>query len=313
MFSRKLVMQFSNVDVNEVIHNLCGMLQQLVGEHIAVETHCAPDLPAIYADRNMVEQVIVNLTVNARDAIAKEGRVVLSASRVVVDATMVQENPEARAGQFICLTVADNGCGISSEIRSHLFEPFFTTKAVGKGTGLGLATVYGIVKQHQGWVDVESHVGTGSAFRIYLPLSDKDCAEGSSQPSRRTRTRAGSETILVAEDEPSLREMVSDTLTLCGYRVLLARSGPAALETWRSEQGRIDLLLTDMVMPGGMMGTDLADELKGRNPNLKVIFSTGYSPGVTAVQASFTEGANFLPKPYSPQKLAEIVRRCLDS
>jgi CheY-like chemotaxis protein len=230
---------------------------------------------------------------------------------VLVDEASAKANSDARPGPFICLTVSDTGCGIVPELLPHLFEPFFTTKDVGKGTGLGLATVYGIVRQHRGWIEVASEPGVGTAFRVYLPISDQTIQTHTELPVP-AAAAPGSETILVAEDEPSLREMVSDTLTYCGYRVLLARSGPAALEVWEREQGRIDLVLTDMVMPGGMMGTDLAAELKRCNPKVKVIFTTGYSPGVSGNLHPLREGVNFLPKPYSPQKLADLVRSCLD-
>jgi PAS domain S-box-containing protein len=312
MFSRKRIMQFGNVELNETIQSLSGMLRDLVGEHICVETECEPGLPLVYADRGMIEQVIVNLTVNSRDAISKSGRIVLRTAVATVDHGLCEANPEARAGRFVCVTVGDDGCGIAPELLPHLFEPFFTTKEVGKGTGLGLATVYGIVRQHQGWINVASEPGVGTEFRIYLPFSDQTLSAAPESKSQ-SATPPGTETILVAEDEPSLREMVSDTLSMCGYRVLLARSGPTALEIWKREEGRIDLVLTDMVMPGGMMGTDLAAELQASNPEVKVIFTTGYSPGVNVQQAPLREGVNFLPKPYSPHTLASLVRRCLDS
>jgi PAS domain S-box-containing protein len=311
LFSRKRIMQFQNLELNDCIHSLSVMLRQLVGEHIAIETDCAPNLPLVFADRGMIEQVIVNLTINARDAISKEGQIRIRSSFVRVDAEALSTNSEARLGSFVCLTISDTGCGIAPELLPHLFEPFFTTKEVGKGTGLGLATVYGIVRQHRGWIDVASEPALGTAFRVFLPVSDQ-AGQALSQPKKSSTTAPGSETILVAEDEPSLREMVSDTLTLCGYRVLLARSGPAALEIWEREAGQIDLVLTDMVMPGGMLGTDLAENLRRSNPNLKVIFTTGYSPGVSGKESALREGVNFLPKPYSPQKLADLVRSCLD-
>ena len=312
LFSRKQVMQCRNVELGEVIRSLSGMLRQLIGEHSTLETECAEHLPPVLADRGMLEQVIVNLTINSRDAMPRGGRLLLKTGVVHFDAARAKANPDARPGKCVCLTVSDTGCGMDSEALSHLFEPFFTTKEVGKGTGLGLATVYGIVKQHLGWIEVESRINAGTSFRVYFPVSDK-AATPTPQPTGETNIRRGTETILVAEDEPSLREIVSEVLVLQGYRVLSASSGPAALEIWQREHSRIDLLLTDMVMPGGMMGTDLANELKRANPRLKVIYTTGYSPGIVRVQDSLHEGVNFLPKPYSPGKLAEIVRKCLDT
>jgi two-component system cell cycle sensor histidine kinase/response regulator CckA len=208
--------------------------------------------------------------------------------------------------------VADTGCGMDNQALSHLFEPFFTTKEVGKGTGLGLATVYGIIKQHQGWIDVQSECGVGTTFRIYFPVSIQHTS-GLPESKAELPKRNGTETILIAEDETPLRQMVSEVLHIHGYQVIEAASGPAALEAWRHERNRVDLLLTDMVMPGGMMGSDLAAELKRNNPQLKVIYTTGYSPTATGDQDSLREGVNFLAKPYSPDKLAEIVRKCLDT
>ena len=221
-------------------------------------------------------------------------------------------HPEARPGEFVCLDVTDTGCGMDSTVLSHLFEPFFTTKEVGKGTGLGLATVYGIVKQHQGWIEVQSQVNQGTTFRIFLPAAAQAAALATTATGPML-SRRGTETILVAEDETPLREMVVEVLKLEGYRVLAADSGPDALRVWRQEKGPIRLLLTDMVMPGGMMGTDLVTELRQSNPQLKVIYTTGYSPGTAGLNNSIHERAMFLPKPYPPDKLARLVRTCLDS
>jgi signal transduction histidine kinase len=311
-FSRKQIMQFRNVDLSEVLPSVSGMLRELVGEHITIETDCAAGLPLIYADRGMVEQVVMNLAVNARDAMSHGGRLVFQSSPVTVTPEMAEINPDARPGLFVRLAVSDTGCGINPEALVHLFEPFFTTKEVGKGTGLGLATTYGIVKQHQGWIEVRSRPGAGTTFYIYFPPA----AEASAPPlapKPETPSRHGTETILVAEDEPTLREMVSDILTQHGYHVLEASSGPAALEVWRREHSRIDLLLTDMVMPGGMTGTELAEELHHSNPSLKVIYTTGYSPGSTGLQDAINQGVNLLPKPFSPNALAQYVRECLDA
>jgi len=312
MFSRKQILQFRNVEIGEVIRSVSGMLRQLVGEHVTLEIDCAEGLPPIFGDRGMIEQVIVNLSVNARDAMPRGGRMLIQSTLAHVKAEALKLNPEARPGEFICLTVSDNGCGMSAETLSHLFEPFFTTKEVGKGTGLGLATAYGIIKQHEGWIGVQSEPGAGSKFQIFLPVSEQN-SPGPNEVQEVSPNLTGTETILIAEDEPSLREMVSEALCLQGYRVLTAGSGPAALEISKHDPSRIDLLLTDMVMPGGMMGTDVASELRRHNPRLKVIYTTGYSPGTAGIHSSFREGVNFLPKPYSPTKLAVLIRKCLDS
>ncbi|HWX21933.1 MAG TPA: response regulator [Candidatus Binatia bacterium] len=310
-FSRKQILQFRNVQLGEVIQSVSAMLRQLVGEHIVFETDCPPNLPPIYADRGMIEQIVVNLTINARDAMPRGGRLLLGSSLVTLDGVAAKAHPESRPGQFVCLTVADTGCGMDAQALGHLFEPFFTTKEIGKGTGLGLATVYGIVKQHRGWIEVQSQLQLGTTFHIYFPLSQQTVPQ---PPEAKAGPPdcSGTETILLAEDEPTLREMVAEVLGLLGYRVLVASSGPAALAVWHQQKGEIDMLLTDIVMPGGMMGTDLAVQLRKSNPALKVIFTTGYSPGMTGAHQSLREGVNFLPKPYAPGKLSELVRNCLD-
>jgi two-component system, NtrC family, sensor kinase len=311
MFSRKQILQFRNVELGDVIRSVSGMLRQLVGEHISLLTDCDKGLPPVFADRGMIEQVTVNLTLNARDAMPRGGQIKLACRQVMLDESVVNPDSDARPGQFVCFTVSDTGCGIDAEGLTHLFEPFYTTKEAGKGTGLGLATVFGIVKQHQGWIEVKSQVNVGSTFSLYFPASSQNCQKPPELPDANPQ-RKGTETILFAEDEPSLREMVEEVLRLQGYRVLTAASGPAALEVWHRKEQPIDLLLTDMVMPGGMMGTDVAAELRRANPGLRVIYTTGYSPGVAGTRYSLEEGVNFLPKPYSPNKLAEIIRKCLD-
>jgi two-component system NtrC family sensor kinase len=310
-FGRKRAMHFRNVALDEAIHSVSGMLRQLAGEQITVRVECAPDLPPIYADRGMIEQILLNLALNARDAISKEGRVDIRAGAVTFDGRNIEAHPEARRGRFVCLMISDTGCGIEPEAMGHLFEPFFTTKEVGKGTGLGLATVYGIVKEHKGWIEVQSNVGEGATFQCYFPVSEQ-ANEQPSPPEPKPPCRSGTETILLAEDDPALRQMMTENLTLLGYRVMSSDSGSSALEVWRREQGRIDLLLTDLVMPGGLRGHELAAELKRGNPKLKIIYTTGYNPGAAGGQTALEEGVNFLPKPYPPEKLAEIVRRCLD-
>jgi CheY-like chemotaxis protein len=220
-------------------------------------------------------------------------------------------DPECREGQFICLMFTDTGIGMDTQILSRIFEPFFTTKPVGKGTGLGLSTVFGIVRQHHGWLEVESKPNEGTRFRIYFPASAARAEKLAS--SAETNLPNGRETVLVAEDEEVLRQMVVQVLKIQGYTVLEAGSGPAALEVWERSERPIDLLLTDLVMPGGIMGSELAERLLTRSPSLKVIYTSGYSPGMAGKDASLLEGRNFLPKPYSIGKLAQFVRKCLDT
>jgi two-component system cell cycle sensor histidine kinase/response regulator CckA len=311
MFSRKQVMQFRFLDLNEIIRNAIKMLERLVGEHVELEFQPQQGLPSIHADSSMVEQIVMNLAVNARDAMPEGGRVSITTSRETIRRAPTPMDPERRDGEYICLTFRDNGIGMDTNILSRIFEPFFTTKAVGKGTGLGLSTVFGIVRQHQGWLDVESKPNQGTTFRIYFPASQKPADK--KEPSVDTVLRSGHETVLVAEDEDALRQMVVQVLRLQGYTVLEAESGVQALEVWQQANRPVDLLVTDMVMPGGIMGGELAERLSKQDPRLKVIYTSGYSPGMAGKDASLLERRNFLPKPYSIGKLADFVRQCLDT
>ena len=310
MFSRKQVMQFRHLDLNESLTNSLAMIERLMGEHIQLDFRPGPGLPAIHADICMIEQIVMNLSVNARDAMSNGGRFDITTALVSVHRKAKPMDPEDRHGEFVCLTFTDTGCGMDTRIRGRIFEPFFTTKAVGKGSGLGLATVFGIVRQHRGWLEVESKPNTGTTFRLYFPVTN--------QPAEKQETAGneilhrGRETVLVAEDEDDLREMVAQLLTVQGYKVLTARSGRHALDVWERANRSVDLLVTDMVMPEGIMGRELAERLLGFNPRLKVIYTSGYSPGMAGKDVSLIEGRNFLPKPYSIGKLAQFVREILD-
>ncbi|MDB6017899.1 MAG: hypothetical protein JWR19_2388 [Pedosphaera sp.] len=311
MFSRKQVMQFRHLDLNDILRNSVKMLERLVGEHVQIDFHPQEALPAIHADNSMMEQIAMNLAVNARDAMPNGGKVSITTSLETIHRAPTPMDPERRDGEFIRLTFADSGSGMDTQILSRIFEPFFTTKAVGKGTGLGLSTVFGIVRQHQGWLEVESRPNQGTTFRIYFPASP-NAAEKTEQVVE-TSLRKGRETVLVAEDEDTLRQMVAQLLTVQGYTVLEAKSGRHALEVWATANRPIDLLLTDMVMPGGIMGGELAELLIRQSPRLKVIYTSGYSPGMAGKDTSLLAGRNFLPKPYSIGKLSQFVRECLDA
>jgi two-component system cell cycle sensor histidine kinase/response regulator CckA len=311
MFSRKQVMQFRHLDLNDTLRNAIKMLERLVGEHVQIEFHPQTPIPAIHADSSMVEQVAMNLAVNARDAMPNGGRFSITTSLETIHRAPTPMDPERRDGEYLCLTFSDTGIGMDTQVLTRIFEPFFTTKAVGKGTGLGLSTVFGIVRQHQGWLEVASKPNQGTTFRIYFPAS-RQAAEKTEQVVD-TALRSGRETILVAEDEDTLREMVVQVLKIQGYTVLEAASGRIALEVWEQANHPVDLLLTDMVMPGGIMGSELAERLSSQSPRLKVIYTSGYSPGMAGKDASLLEGRNFLPKPYSIGKLAQFVRECLDA
>ncbi|MCI0747699.1 MAG: response regulator [Verrucomicrobia subdivision 3 bacterium] len=310
MFSRKQVIRSRVIDLNVVLGNLAKMLHRLLGDDIALETKYAPELPAIEADTGMIEQIIVNLVVNSRDAMPRGGQLLITTMAVQIDEAYAQQNTEAWAGRFVALSVTDTGCGMSKETLDRIFEPFFTTKEVGKGTGLGLATVYGIVKQHQGWIEVASELNIGTTFKIYFPVSDKPAEVLNDNPPP-ARVRGGHETILLVEDEPVLRELARLILGDYKYRVLEASTGSEALKIFEQNNGQIDLLLTDMVMPEGMTGRELAEELKRRKPDLRVIYTSGYSAEVMGKEPEL-KNVRFLQKPYPPPQLAQAVRECLD-
>jgi len=260
----------------------------------------------------MLEQIVMNLAVNARDAMPNGGKLLMETAAVQIEQDCAVGHPESRAGLFSCLTITDVGCGMDSQTKQRLFEPFFTTKAVGKGTGLGLATVYGIVKQHQGWIEVKSELGFGATFKIYFPAIPATVVTNTSSPSETDKVQGGKETILLVEDEPVLREMVREILETYDYSIIEAGSGVEALRVWDQNGGKVDLLLTDIIMPEGLNGRELANQLKSRKPDLKVIFSSGYS--AEALGRNFRDDETaFLPKPYLPAQLAQLVRQRLDT
>jgi PAS domain S-box-containing protein len=310
-FSRKQVLQQRHLDLNGVVHSMSKMLQRLLGEDVSLHVHFGKQLPAIHADQGMIEQVLMNLAVNSRDAMPHGGQLILNTAAVELLEDQPLPHPDALPGQYVLLSVGDTGTGIAPESLPHIFEPFFTTKDVGKGTGLGLATVYGIVRQHLGWVSVNSEVGRGTLFQIWLPASQEvpdDISENAFIPL----SDGGKETILVVEDEPALRLLVRSILERAGYRVLEAESGVAALELWEERGVGIDLVVTDMVMPDGLSGRELGQRLLQEKPSLKVIYSSGYSPDVIGEEFLQKENNHFLQKPYHPNKLIELVRHCLD-
>lgn len=311
-FSRRQVMQPRRLDLNEVVSNMTMMLGRILGEDIALQLNYWPAPAFIQADASMVEQVLLNLVVNARDAMPKGGQLVVKITVTHVGQQHDEYNAENRAGEYVCLNVTDTGCGIDPENLRHIFEPFFTTKEVGKGTGLGLATVYGIVDQHKGWIEVDSEPGKGSSFRVYLPEGGDAAAQKDSK-ARPATVRGGDETILVVEDEVAVRELVCSILGGHGYKILEAETGVKALELWQRNKKRIDLLLTDLVMPDHINGRELAEKLRAERPRLKVIFTSGYSADVVGKDFVLQRGATYLQKPYDPQKLALTVRDCLDA
>jgi two-component system cell cycle sensor histidine kinase/response regulator CckA len=311
VFGRKQVMQPDHLDLNQVVGNMTKMLQRILGEDIALRSDYSPTLPAVFADAGMIEQVLLNLAVNARDAMPSGGQLMIATASKTIGQEYAQQNPSAAPGRCVCLSVTDTGCGIVPGNLSRIFEPFFTTKGVGKGTGLGLATVYAIVKQHRGWIEVDSQVDKGTTFRIYLPAAKDTNAKQKATAVTHELPR-GDEVILVVEDEQAVRLLVGNLLQRCGYTVFSAVSGVEALNLWGQHKDEIQLLLTDMVLPDGMMGRELAEKLKGEKPKLRVVYTSGYSANLAGKGPALVEGVNFLQKPYHPQKLAQTVRDCLD-
>ncbi len=310
-FSRKQVMQAAILNLNDIVANLAKMLRRTLGEDVGLKLHLGPKPLHVFSDAGMLEQVLLNLAVNARDAMPQGGELVIETKERRFSGEEARLNSEAAPGRCVCLRVSDTGCGIPAENLPRIFEPFFTTKDVGKGTGLGLATVFGIVKQHKGLVTVTSKVGQGTTFQVCLPASEEKlppepAALAPPQP------RGGSETILLVEDEEPVRALVRIVLEKAGYRVLEAPNGKAALELWAQHPGPIPLLLTDLVLPEGMTGKELAERLQAENPALKIVFTSGYVSQAATEQLAWKEDVDFLRKPYGPQKLLEMVCRRLD-
>ena len=311
-FSRKQVMQPRDLDLNSVVNEMTRMLRRTLGEDITLNVHLAPHLPLIHADQGMLQQVILNLAVNARDAMEKGGRLGITTSVGNIAASELHLNFAASPGPAVCLQVSDNGCGIPQEIIPRIFEPFFTTKEVGKGTGLGLASVHGIVRQHRGCIKITSEVGGGTIFEILLPAHLEGTVRASPVPSA-SLSLTGQETILMVDDDPAVRQTGGAMLRQLGYRVIEAASGVHALSLVEQGCGKIDLLLTDLVMPEGMNGTELAKALRTRMPNLRILYSSGYSVEMAGKGISELEQSHLLQKPYSTRTFAEAIRKCLST
>ena len=309
-FSRRQIIRPRVLDLNALLRDLAVMLRRLLGEQVELRTDFAESLPMVWADQTGVEQIILNLTLNARDAMPRGGRITIGTGTTVFTPADAEKNPEIAPGEYVCLSVADTGSGIDAATRSHIFEPFFTTKSVDKGTGMGLATVYGITKQHDGWIDVATEVGCGSTFRVFLPITRR-LAEPVEPEFFIPEPTLRDYTILVVEDDEAVRSLVREVLEHHQYRVLEAAHAEAALAVWREHDGKADLLLTDIVMPG-VNGLELAQQLLAESPQLKVIYTSGYSAELFAGTQPLEEGRNYLPKPYLSAKLTTIVRAALE-
>ncbi|MBU1742874.1 MAG: response regulator [Proteobacteria bacterium] len=310
-FSRRQVLEPRPLDLGAVLANLEKMLRRLIGEDFDLVTHSEPDLGTVLADPGQIEQVIMNLAINARDAMPAGGKLTIETLNVDLDESYCRVHAEAKPGPHVMLAVSDTGVGMDKEVRSQIFEPFFTTKEKSKGTGLGLSTVYGIVKQSGGHIFVYSEPGRGTTFKIYLPRVDEVAA--SFKRDRETAVvRGGTETILVVEDEEKVRQFVSGVLREKGYHVLEAADGEEALAIAEGLEGRIDLLLTDVVMPG-LSGRQLAERMTDVYPRIKVLYASGYTNNAIAHHGILEPGIHFIAKPLAPNSLTLKVREVLDA
>jgi PAS domain S-box-containing protein len=309
-FSRRQVLKPRVFALGTTLEQTEKILRRLISENIALEISACPEQPLVCADPTQVEQVILNLAVNARDAMPRGGRLHLATGAVTFDESHATAGATLPAGTYAMLAVSDTGTGIAPEIRDRLFEPFFTTKPRGQGTGLGLATVYGIMQQSGGGIEVASVPGIGTTFVLYFPLASEESSAEPHVVQRRDAKPRGEGTILLAEDDDAVRAIARETLERAGYRVLSAADGSAALAMASAHPGTIDLLLTDVIMPG-MNGRELAATLTRRRPGIRVLFASGYTDNVLAGQDALAPGVTLLDKPFTPADLAANVRDVL--
>lgn len=307
-FSRKQKLEPILLNINSVIENLTKMLKRLIGENIVLECLYQPDLPLVFADIGMMEQVLMNLVVNARDAMPKGGRLTIATSSKFISVNKFPNSDGITEGEYVVISIKDTGQGIKPEYLSKIFDPFFTTKGVGKGTGLGLATVHNIVYQHNGWIEVNSVVDVGTEFIIYIPVAPNK--EVKSQPYLWAKGRG--ETILFVEDNDKIREMTKALLEQCGYNVLPAQDAIAALQLWREYKNKISLLFVDMILPRGITGRQLAEQLCNEKPSIKVILAITYTPEFAQIEFAELKKWLFLQKPYMPSTVVNMVRQILD-
>ena len=310
-FSRKQMLELKVVDVNRIVAEMDRLLRPLIGEDIELSTRLAADLARTRADSGQIEQVIMNLVVNSKDAMPRGGKITIQTANVNLDDDLRRQFSYIRPGPYVMLSVTDTGLGMDRETQSRIFEPFFTTKEKGKGTGLGLSTVYGIIKQSGGYVFAESEVGRGTTFKIYLPRVD-DAADPHGPARDSGAATGGTETVLLVEDEESVRQLVSETLAGKGYKVLEAENGEAALQLASLHQGAIDLLITDVVMPG-MSGRELSKHICASDPDTKILYLSGYTEDAILHEGVLETGAAFLQKPFSLQALVRKVKYVLHS
>jgi CheY-like chemotaxis protein len=309
-FSRHQIVEPQLVDLNEVVNRVSSMLKRLIGEDIELSAQLSAPLDGVRADPGQIEQIVVNLAVNARDAMPDGGRLTIQTSNVVIDEAFAAQHPGVATGPHVLLSVSDSGIGMDQQTRAHLFEPFFTTKRRGEGTGLGLSTVYGIVKQSGGMISVYSEPGHGASFKILLPTAAPSAERDVERPA--AASLSGSETILVAEDQPEVRSIMRAILSRHGYKVLIVPDGETALQALGDQGDAIDLLLTDVVMPT-MGGAELVRRIAGIAPRVKVLYASGYTEDGVVRQGVVDRGIFFLQKPFSSTALLTKVREVLDS
>lgn len=309
-FSRKQVLDMKVVNLNTVVEQMGKMLQRVITENIVLDLKTSP-IMNVMADAGQVEQILMNLVINARDAMPDGGCLTIETADVRLDRNYAQRHESVQPGPYVMLAVTDTGVGMSQEVQEKIFDPFFTTKEKGRGTGLGLSMVYGIVKQHTGYIWVYSEAGKGTTFKIYLPAVQQAVEvkeQGRDEPGEMPR---GSETIMVVDDEPSILSLILDVLQPLGYQLIGASSGEEALKAGNTFKGSVGLLLTDVILPG-MHGKELADALRARRPKMKVIFMSGYADNAIVHQGILDPGIAFLQKPMTPGMLARKVRDVLD-
>jgi CheY-like chemotaxis protein len=308
-FARRQVLQPRNVNLNQTVTNVTSLLENIIGEQIEVKTMLAPELRLTRADPTHIEQVLMNLCLNARDAMPQGGRLLIETCNMRFEQEACRGRLGVRPGDYVLLSISDSGVGMDSVTVERIFEPFFTTKETGKGTGLGLAVVYGIVKQHGGFINVYSELGRGTTFHVYLPAGDAPVPEPEKKISE--PVRGGAETILVAEDHEGVRDMAREVLETFGYKVLLASDGEEAVRMVEEHRERIALVILDVVLPK-LGGPEAYQRMTAVKPGLAVIFSTGYTAEAAQLRSMLEKGAAVLQKPYMPERLARKVRETLD-
>ncbi|HDO31183.1 MAG TPA: response regulator [Desulfobacteraceae bacterium] len=309
-FSRKQVTEMKITSLNIIIEDMAKMLGRLISEDISLEIFPAKEIGNIMADTGQIEQIIMNLVVNARDAMPAGGHLIIETGEIFLDEKYAETHENVAPGSYVMLTVTDTGKGVPKAIREKIFEPFFTTKELGKGTGLGLFTVFGIVKQHNGHIYIYSEPDQGTTFKIYLPVVEGPIDEIAS--SRKRKMPGGTETILVVDDDPSIRRLIEDTLEPLGYHLIKADCGREALDRCRATKEKIDLVLTDVIMPG-MNGLELIETIKIDRPEIKAILMSGYTDNVVTHHGVLKPGIIFINKPLLPIAMANKIREVLDN